>query len=329
MALALPSIDVHLDAHHLHDQLADDARQGLTAPEKWIPATWFYDAEGCRLFDEITELPEYYPTRTERSILAAQADRIATAAGAATLVELGSGTSEKTGLIIDALERAGTLRRFVPFDVAGPTLSDAMDRLAAAHAELDLHGVVGDFRQHLPELLEASAGEPRMIVFLGGTIGNLNRTERHDFFTTMRDGMTAEDTLLIGTDLVKAPARLVAAYDDAAGVTAAFNLNVLSVLNRELGGDIEIDDFRHLVTWNEMYGRIEMRLQAQESLAFHLDALDLTVFFAEGEELLTEISCKFTPDQIEDELHTGGFEVVDAWSDPAADFRLTLARPRA
>jgi L-histidine N-alpha-methyltransferase len=178
-------------------------------------------------------------------------------------------------------------------------------------------------------LLDASAGAARMIVFLGGTIGNLNRTERHDFFTTMRVGMTTDDTLLIGTDLVKAPERLVAAYDDAAGVTAAFNLNVLTVLNRELGGDIEVDDFRHHVVWNEMYGRIEMRLAATESLAFHLDELDLTVFFAEGEELLTEISCKFTPDQIDDELTTGGFEVVDAWTDPAADFRLTLARPRS
>jgi L-histidine N-alpha-methyltransferase len=328
MALALPSIDVHLNAHDLHDQLAEDARQGLVAPEKWIPATWFYDEEGCRLFDEITELPEYYPTRTERSILAARADEIAAASAAATLVELGSGTSEKTGLIIDALERAGTLEQFVPFDVAGPTLSDAMDRLRATHPALSLHGVVGDFRRHLPQLLDASAGAARMIVFLGGTIGNLNRTERHDFFTTMRAGMTTDDTLLIGTDLVKAPERLVAAYDDSAGVTAAFNLNVLTVLNRELGGDIKIGDFSHHVVWNEMYGRIEMRLAAKESLAFHLDELDLTVFFAEGEELLTEISCKFTPDQIDDELTTGGFDVVDAWTDPAADFRLTLARPR-
>jgi L-histidine N-alpha-methyltransferase len=329
MALALPSIDVHLDAHHLHDQLAEDARQGLTAPEKWIPATWFYDEEGCRLFDEITELAEYYPTRTERSILEARADDIAAASGAATLVELGSGTSEKTGLLIDALERAGTLAQFVPFDVAGPTLSDAMDRLAIDHPDLALHGVVGDFRRHLPELLESSAGAPRMVVFLGGTIGNLNRTERHDFYTTMRDGMTSDDTLLIGTDLVKAPERLVAAYDDAAGVTAAFNLNVLTVLNRELGGDIEPADFTHHVVWNEMYGRIEMRLQARDSLAFHLDELDLTVFFAKGEEMLTEISCKFTPQQIEDELTTGGFDVVDGWTDPAADFRLTLARPRS
>jgi len=327
MALALPSIDVHLDAHDLHEQLTEDARQGLIAPEKWIPATWFYDEEGCRLFDEITELPEYYPTRTERSILAERADAIAAASGAATLVELGSGTSEKTGLLIDALERAGTLKQFVPFDVAGPTLSDALDRLAVSHPDLELHGVVGDFRRHLPQLLDASAGRARMIAFLGGTIGNLNRTERHDFFTTMRDGMTTEDTLLIGTDLVKASERLVAAYDDAAGVTAAFDLNVLTVLNRELGGDIKPSDFTHKVVWNELYGRIEMRLQARESLAFHLDELDLTVFFADGEEMLTEISCKFTPEQIEDELTTGGFDVVDAWTDPAADFRLTLARP--
>lgn len=324
---ALPTVEVHLDARDLHDQLVHDARVGLTSVEKWIPATWFYDDHGSELFDRITELAEYYPTRAERSILRTHADEIAAAARATTLVELGSGTSEKTTLLLDAMERAGRLRRFVAFDVAAGVLREALGRLSERLPEVELHGVVGDFRRHLPELLDATAGQARTVTFLGGTIGNLNRTERHEFLTTLRSGMTSEDSLLLGTDLVKSPARLVAAYDDAAGVTAEFDLNVLRVLNRELDGDLPIDAFRHVAVWNVAQERIEMRLRATEALAAHLGELDLTVFFADGEELLTEISCKFRPDGLAEELAIAGFAVDAAWTDADGDFLLTLARP--
>ncbi len=326
---ATATVEVHLDAADLHDQLCRDARVGLTAADKWIPATWFYDEVGCDLFDQICELPEYYPTRTERSILTEHADDIARLSGAETLVELGSGTSEKTALLIDALSGRGTLQAFVPFDVAAPVLREATRRLALAHPGVAVHGVVGDFRRHLPELLAATAGERRLVVFLGGTIGNLNRAERRTFYATLAAGLTPDDTLLVGTDLVKAPERLVAAYDDAAGMTARFNLNVLKVLNSELDGDFRLDDFDHVARWNADLHRIEMRLRARRDLRVRLAAIDLSVEFARGEELLSEISCKFTPAGVAEEFRDGGFEPVAAWCDPAGDFQLTLGRPRA
>jgi L-histidine N-alpha-methyltransferase len=322
-----PAVDVHLTPDDLHDQLANDARIGFTAAEKWIPATWFYDDAGCELFDRITELDEYYPTRTERSILAANADAIAELARPSTVVELGSGTSEKTTLLLDAFHRAGTLRRFVPFDVSESTLVDAMDRLGSRY-RIGFHGVVGDFRRHLTELFDLTADDtPRLVVFLGGTIGNLNRTERHAFYTEVAAHLRPDDRVLIGTDLVKERARLVAAYDDASGVTAAFNRNVLSVLNHRLGADFDPDRFEHRACFHEEHERIEMRLRSADAHHVWIDALDLAVFFSEGEEILTEISCKFTPDRIAEELDAAGFSLEAAWTDPAGDFQVSLGRP--
>jgi L-histidine N-alpha-methyltransferase len=322
-----PAVDVHLTPDDLHDQLANDARIGFTAAEKWIPATWFYDDAGCELFDRITELDEYYPTRSERSILAANADEIADLARPATVVELGSGTSEKTTLLLDAFQRAGTLRRFVPFDVSESTLVDAMARLGSRYP-IGFHGVVGDFRRHLTELFELTADDtPRLVVFLGGTIGNLNRTERHAFYTEVATHLRDDDRVLIGTDLVKERARLVAAYDDASGVTAAFNRNVLAVLNQRLGADFDPDRFEHRACFHEEHERIEMRLRSTDAHHVWIDALDLAVFFSEGEEILTEISCKFTPDRIAEELDAAGFSLEGAWTDPAGDFQVSLGRP--
>jgi L-histidine N-alpha-methyltransferase len=323
-----PSVDVHLTPADLSAQLAHDVRIGLTSSQKWIPATWFYDDEGCRLFDEITRLPEYYPTRTERAILEASADEIALAARPSTVIELGSGTSEKTTLLLDAFVRAGSLRRFVPFDVAESTLVDAMRRLGERYA-LDFHGVVGDFRRHLPELFEATENDgPRLVVFLGGTIGNLNETERHAFFREVAGALRPEDSLLLGTDLVKDRGRLVRAYDDAAGVTASFNRNVLRVLDRELDADIDPELFDHVALFDETHERIEMRLRARETHDANVVALDLGVHFEAGEDLLTEISCKFTPEHLAGELRRGGFELVGSWTDPASDFLVTLSRPQ-
>ncbi len=323
-----PSVDVHLTPADLAAQLAHDVRIGLTSSQKWIPATWFYDDEGCRLFEEITELPEYYPTRTERSILATAANEIAHAARPSTVIELGAGTSEKTTLLLDAFMRAGTLRRFVPFDVAEGTLVDAMERLGERYP-IEFHGVVGDFRRHLPQVFEATAHDgPRVVVFLGGTIGNLNETERHAFFREVAGSLRPEDSILLGTDLVKDRHRLIAAYDDAAGVTAAFNRNVLRVLDRELDADLDPERFDHVALFDETHQRIEMRLRARETHEANVRALDLGVHFEEGEDLLTEISCKFTPERLVDELERGGFEPVQAWTDPQSDFLVTLSRPQ-
>lgn len=327
MSPSMSGVAEHLTEVDLRRQLADDATAGLTSEHKWIPATWFYDAVGSDLFDEITRLPEYYPTRTEASILAERADEIAAAAGAEVLVELGSGTSTKTALLIDALLRAGTLHRFVPFDVSGPTLRDAVARLSERHHGLAVSGVVGDFRTHLPELLHATAGDgPRLVIFLGGTIGNLNRLERAEFLGELAAGFTPGDRLLLGTDLVKDPARLVAAYDDAAGVTAAFNRNVLSVLNRELGADFAPERFDHVARWDSLEERIEMRLRSRGVQRVEVAELGLQVQFSDGEDLLTEISCKFRPDGVRAELASAGFELDRWFTDPNGDFALSLAR---
>ena len=253
------TIDVHLDAAAFDAELRRDAAAGLTASPRWLAPTWLYDERGCALFEAITEVPEYYPTRTERGILAARAGAVARLSGADTLVELGSGTSEKTRLLLDALAARGQLRRFVPFDVAEPTLRAAADAVAAAYPGLEVGGIVGDFRRHLPMI--PTAGR-RLFVLLGGTIGNFAPVERHAFLTALAATMRPGDSLLLGTDLVKDPQRLVAAYDDAAGVTAAFDRNVLCVLNDRLGADFVPARFAHRAHWDDDNEWIEMRLRS-------------------------------------------------------------------
>ena len=317
-------IDVHLKGADLAAALCADVRRGLGSDPKWLPPKWFYDDCGSALFDAITRLPEYYPTRRETEILERRSDEIAAACRADTLVELGSGTSAKTRLLLDALARAGSLERVVPFDVSEATLRTAADELALAYPDVMVHAVVGDFERHLSQL---PTGGRRLVAFLGGTIGNLEAAQRASFFDEVAAGMAPGDGLLLGTDLVKDPARLVAAYDDRAGVTARFNANVLSVLNRELGADFDLSSFAHVAHWDAERERIEMRLRSLVSQAAWLPAIDLKVAFDRGEEMRTEISAKFRREGIEAELAAAGLRLAHWWTDRAGDFALSLSFP--
>ena len=316
-------VDVHLSGDDLADALASDVRDGLSASPKELPPKWFYDDRGSKLFDEITRLPEYYPTRAERSILEARAADIAAATGADTLVELGSGTSEKTRLLLSALGEAGALTRFVPFDVSEQTLRDAAEAIAAEYGVL-VHAVVGDFERHLAMLPD---GGRRLVAFLGGTIGNLTPDVRAGFLAEIAAGLGPDDALLLGTDLVKDVDRLEAAYDDAAGVTAEFNRNVLRVVNRELDADFDPDAFAHVALFDPEEEWIEMRLRATRPMTAHVNALDLTVHFDTDEEMRTEISAKFRQPGVESELESAGLTMTNWWTDEAGDFALSLSRP--
>jgi L-histidine N-alpha-methyltransferase len=318
------TVDVHLGAPDLRAALERDARAGLTASPKDLPPKYFYDDHGSHLFDEITRLEEYYPTRAERAALTAHAAELAARTGADTLVELGSGTSEKTRLLLDALARQGTLRRFVPFDVSEATLRAAACAIAEEHPTVTVHAVVGDFEQHLARL---PAGGRRLVAFLGGTIGNLEPGARARFLRSVASGLGPDDAFLLGTDLVKAPARLVRAYDDDAGVTAAFNRNVLTVLNRELGADFEPERFDHVARWDRGREWIEMHLRSADTQTVKVPALDLVVEFEAGELMRTEISAKFRRERVEAELAAAGLALSGWWTDPAGDFGLSLSGP--
>ncbi|MGH3757059.1 L-histidine N(alpha)-methyltransferase [Actinophytocola sp.] len=314
---------MHLTPDDLVRGLRSDVRTGLTATPKSLPPKWFYDERGSELFELITRLPEYYPTRAEREILAARSAEIAAVTGAATLVELGSGSSEKTRLLLDALRHNGSLREIVTLDVSESALRDAASALAAAYDPVRVHGVVGDFTQHLA-LLPGSPG--RLVVFLGGTIGNLVPAERAKFLAGVRDVLEEGEWLLLGTDLVKDPAVLVRAYDDAAGVTAEFNRNVLRVLNRELAADFDLTSFDHVALWDYEEEWIEMRLRATRPMRVHVPVVGLTVTFVEGEEMRTEVSAKFRPDLVAAELADAGFELTRWWTDSESRFGVSLSR---
>ena len=301
-----------------------DVRDGLGTRPKSIPPVYFYDDRGSRLFDEITRLPEYYPTRSERSILDAHAKDIAEGSGADTLVELGAGTCEKSRVLLDAMQSTGRLRGFVPLDVSDTTLWEAATALSEEYPGVAVSAVVGDFHRHLDHLPDDGR---RLFAFLGGTIGNLDPGQRREFLIQLGKVMTLEDRLLLGTDLVKDRARLVDAYDDGAGVTAEFNRNVLHVLNRELGADFDPERFEHVARWNEDDQRIEMWLRSAETQTVRVADLDLDVAFGSGEEMLTEISTKFSPEALEAELSECGFVVESTWASDGGEFLLTLARP--
>ncbi|MCS7483180.1 L-histidine N(alpha)-methyltransferase [Umezawaea endophytica] len=318
-----PVVDVHLTPEDAARALRAEARAGLTATPKWVSPKWFYDAVGSELFTDITRLPEYYPTRAEREILIARSAEIATTTGAHSLVELGSGSSEKTRLLLDALRDHGTLKEFVPLDVSTTALTEAANAILADYPGLRVHGVVGDFTEHLAGL---PGDAPRVVAFLGGTIGNLIPEERRKFFAAVRDVLGAGEWLLLGTDLVKDPDVLVRAYDDAQGVTAEFNRNVLRVINRELGGDFDVEAFEHVALWNAEREWIEMRLRATRPVKVRLAELDLDVEFAEGEELRTEVSAKFRTEGVRSELEEAGFELHRWWTDTQGRFALSLAR---
>ncbi|WP_033287564.1 L-histidine N(alpha)-methyltransferase [Amycolatopsis jejuensis] len=304
-------------------ELRADVREGLTAAQKWLPPKWFYDAEGSELFEKITVLPEYYPTRSEREVLAARAVEIAELTGAHTLVELGSGSSEKTRLLLNALTAHGTLESFVPMDVSETALAEAASAISADYPKLEVRGVVGDFTRHL-QLLPGTA--PRVVAFLGGTIGNFLPAERTEFLRSVREVLDEGEWLLLGTDLVKDREILERAYDDAAGVTAAFNRNVLRVINAELGADFDPDAFEHVSYWDPGHEWIEMRLRARRRLEVHIPGADLVVSFAEGEHIRTEVSAKFRPSGVEAELAAAGFEVTRWWTDSQQRFGVSLAR---
>jgi len=318
------SIDVHISADAARQRMRADAIAGLQSDLKSIPPVWFYDGRGSQLFEEITRLPEYYPTRTERRLLELHARTIAELSKADTLVELGAGSCDKTRVLLSALQRFGTLSRYVPFDVSDEFLREAASILADEYEGLAVHLVIGDFSEHLAEI---PTDGRRMVAFLGGTIGNLAPVQRARFLFDLNCTMSSDDSLLLGADLVKDRRRLVAAYDDASGITAAFNKNVLHVLNEQLGGNFDPELFSHVALWNEDEQWIEMRLRAREEMEVTLADAGISVRFAEGEDLLTEISAKFTPERIEAELEAAGFVVDGMWGAAEGEFLLTLAHP--
>jgi L-histidine Nalpha-methyltransferase len=317
--------EVRLSAADLRATLAEDARRGLTATPKSLPPKYFYDARGSELFEMITRLPEYYPTRAELAILERNAAAIVAGAGFPdTLVELGSGSSVKTRLLLDNLRAAGRLRRYVPVDVSPTAVEQAIIGLRVDYPEVALSGIIADFETHLDRLI---AGGRKLIAFLGSTIGNLGPVERHQFYSSLRAVIDADDAFLLGTDLVKDEQRLVAAYDDAAGVTAEFNRNVLRVLNRTLSANFDPERFRHVALWNAESEWIEMRLRAEEAMVVTLRDLDLSISFERGEDILTEISAKFRRSTVAAELSAAGFELAHWWTDEAGDFALSMAFP--
>jgi L-histidine Nalpha-methyltransferase len=346
----MTTIENRLPAGYRAASLRADALAGLTATPKSLPPKWFYDAQGSALFEKITELPEYYPTRAERSILRAVAPQVAALTGATSLVELGSGSSDKTRLLLSALLDAGTLRRYVPVDVSESALTLAGDALAAEYPGLAVDAIVADFEQYLgvPQAADGSAGSaggdaaggdgdhaapaaagdgPRLVAFLGSTIGNMVPAEREAFLRRVRSRLRPGDAFLLGTDLVKDPAVLVAAYDDAAGVTAAFNKNVLAVLNAELGADFDLDAFEHVAVWDAGREWIEMRLRATSAQSVRVRDLGLTVGFAAGEEMRTEVSAKFRAAGARAELAAAGLAMRSWWTDEAGQFGLSLSAP--
>jgi L-histidine N-alpha-methyltransferase len=315
-------IEVHLGPSEWAEALRREVAAGLVALPRELAPTWLYDDRGCELFDEITRLPEYYPTRTERWILGEHAADIAAAAGAECLVEIGAGTSEKTRVLLDAMAEGGDLRRVVLFDVAEPTLRATAEAIADEYPTVDVSGIVGDFRRHLGAL---GSGERRLIAFLGGTIGNLTPHARGAMLRELRATMAPGDAFLLGTDLVKDRARLVAAYDDAAGVTAAFNKNVLVVLNRELDANFDPEQFSHVACFDDEEEWIEMRLRSLRHQVVELRGLGLRIELEEGEDIRTEISAKFRREQLTAELRAAGLELVGWWTDPAGDYALSLS----
>ena len=325
----MTTIEYRLPPDYRAASLRADALAGLTATPKSLPPKWFYDAQGSALFEKITELPEYYPTRAERSILSAAAAEIAGLSRARVLVELGSGSSEKTRLLLSALRAAGSLRAYVPVDVSESALVGAEEALAVEYPELAVHAVVSDFEQYLGLEPSANAAEegPRLVAFLGSTIGNMVPAERASFLRRVRASLRPGDSFLLGTDLVKDVGVLVAAYDDSAGVTAAFNKNVLAVLNAELGADFDLDAFEHVALWDPANEWIEMRLRSTSQQRARVRDLDLDVRFAAGEEMRTEVSAKFRRAGVEAELAAAGLALRAWWTDAGGQFGLSLSVP--
>ncbi len=317
------TLESFLDDRTRRQALEDDVRNGLGAEPRSLPPKYFYDARGSRLFDEVTRLPEYYLTRAERAVLERVADDVVAASGADSLVELGSGTSEKTRLLLDAMQQQGSLRRFYPFDVDPSVLQEAGRAISAGYPGIEVHGVVGDFERHLDRLPRQGR---RLVAFLGSTLGNLEPVQRADLLSELRASLRRGEHLLLGTDLVKDRERVLAAYNDSAGVTAAFNRNVLSVLNTELDADFQPALWSHEAVYDARMERVEMRLRADVAQRVSLAALDLTFEVAAGEHIRTETSAKFRRTGVDMELTRAGFTMQQWWTDPAGDFAVSLSR---
>ena len=323
MIIQDPVVHDHLPEGYLRERLVADVVEGLSGDPRTLPPKWFYDERGSQLFDQITELPEYYPTRAERSILTRRAAEIIDRSGADTLVELGSGSADKTRVLLDELKRRDEHPTYVPFDVSPEYLRTSAIDLVKEYPGLRVEGIVGDLDHHLGEL---PRGGRRLVAFLGGTVGNFDPAERSKLFSELVAGFGDGDHLLLGTDLVKDPARLVAAYDDAAGVTAEFNRNVLRVLARQLDAEVDPEGFEHVALWNDVDEWIEMRLRARTDQRIRIPDLGLDVSFATGQDLRTEISAKFRLEVLGDELARLGLELVAVWTDAAGDYALSLSR---
>jgi L-histidine N-alpha-methyltransferase len=306
------------------ERLANDVLDGLTRPFKELPPKHFYDSRGSELFEQICDLPEYYPTRAETAILNERAAEVVALTGAGELVELGSGAADKARVLLDAMAEAGTLRRYVPFDVSESVVHGAAEALVEDYEGLRVHGVIGDFEHHLPCVPECD-GVPRLVALLGGTIGNLAPIPRRRLLRGIASLLGDSDHLLLGTDLVKDAAVIEAAYDDSLGVTAEFNRNVLHVINRELDGQFDVDAFEHVAFFNHDQEWIEMRLRARRAMTVRVDAIALDVAFAEGEELRTEISAKFTIERVRADLAAAGLTLNRWLTDEHSRFALSLA----
>ena len=318
------SIEVHLAANG-GEAMARDVRAGLAAEPKELAPKYFYDERGSQLFERITELPEYYPTRAERSILAERSAEIHTAAGSpSTLVELGSGSAAKTRHLLSAMRDAGCLGTYVPVDISEEITHETAEHLVREYPSLLVRGLVCDFEHDLERI--PNGGEGRLVAFLGGTIGNLYPDARREFLARLAALLGPGDRILLGTDLVKEPARLEAAYDDSLGVTAEFNKNVLCVLNRDLGADFDLDAFEHVARYDGEEARMDIRLRSLADQTVHVEDLDLEVGFAAGEEMRTEISAKFTREHLEEVYAEAGLEMSGWFTDEAEDYALSLAR---
>jgi L-histidine N-alpha-methyltransferase len=308
--------------------LARDVRAGLAGDVKALAPKHLYDERGSELFDQICTLPEYYPTRTERAILESCAASVIDRTGAHELVELGSGTASKTRLLLDAMQAGGTLRSYVPFDISEVVVRDCAAAIASEYPDLrEIQGIVGDFEHHL-DLIPPAEGE-RIVALLGGTIGNFPPPTHRRVLSSIAGLLGPADHMLLGADLVKDPEVISAAYNDSAGVTAEFNLNVLSVINRELRANFQPSNFEHVARYDSSRDWIEMRLRARDACVIHIADLDLDVRFAAGEEMLTEISAKFTPERISTDLEASGLSLVELYVDDAKLYSLILAKPLA
>lgn len=304
--------------------MAADVRAGLSRPFKELSPRYFYDQRGSQLFESITQLAEYYPTRCEREILEQSAARICEAANSpATLIELGSGSAAKTRVLLDAMSEAGCLQTYCPVDISEQITRETAGRIADEYDGVAIHGLVCDFELDLERIPVAG---PRVIALLGGTIGNFQPQQRAGFLRRVCNLLGPDDCFLLGTDLVKDRHTLEAAYNDSLGVTAEFNKNVLSVLNRELGADFDLDGFEHVARWDPQNLWVDIRLRSLANQVVNVDSLQMLVPFAAGEEMRTEISTKFARAGLEGIYAEAGLELTDWWTDSEGLFALSLAR---